>query len=128
MKKIGMMFFFIGFGLFAMAQNEKKEIETLSTEPTYVGDQEAMMKHIASNIKYPEVAVKNDVQGTVYTALTINEDGKIIDIRVLRGVSEELDLEAIRMIKSMPLWNPGTDADGNPITARVTLPIKFTLN
>lgn len=118
---------FMAFGLFAMAQTEVKTVDTELVEPSYVGGTEAMTKHISTNLKYPEDAVKDKIEGIVYTAITINEEGKLIDARVLRGVSESLDAEAIRVIKMMPDWNPGKDASGKPMMARITLPIKFSM-
>ncbi len=127
MKKIGITLLFVGLSLFSSAQNETVETPQ-NSDPTYVGGQEAMTKHISTNLRYPEDAVKSKTQGTVYASITINEEGRVIDVKILRGVSESIDLEATRVIKIMPNWKPAISAEGKPITSRVSLPIKFALN
>jgi TonB family protein len=128
MKKIGIMFLFIAIGLFSFAQNETEQDKKLKEEPSYVGGQQSMMEFIANNIKYPEEDLDSGASGTVFTQLLINDEGKVIEVEILRGVSKTMDLEAIRVIEAMPKWNPGKDLNGNPVKTTVTLPIRFALN
>lgn len=124
MKNIGLMLLFVAIGFTSFAQNETK----LREEPAFVGGQEGMMKFVAENIKYPEDALDSETSGTVYTQLLFNEEGKIIEVEILRGVSKSLDMEAIRVIEAMPNWKPAIDMEGNPVRATATLPIAFRMN
>ena len=83
-------------------------------------------KWVLKNTKYPEVARENGVQGKVFTALVIERDGSVTDIKIERGVDPLLDQEAIRVIKSMPKWKPAKQR-GKPVRCRFRLPITYTL-
>ena len=77
-------------------------------------------------MKYPAVAKENGIQGTVYVNFVVWKDGKIRDVKILRGVNKMLDDEAVRVVKAMPTWNPGKQR-GKPVSVSYNLPIKFTL-
>ena len=83
-------------------------------------------KWIAKNVKYPQIAAENNIQGKVFMNFVIEKDGSITDVKVLRGVDPALDKEAIRVIKSMPKWKPGKQR-GKPVRVSFNLPITFTL-
>lgn len=95
--------------------------------PEYPGGKEAMIKYLSTNIKYPEEARKNGVSGKVYVTFIIEKNGKVNDVRVLRGVSEELDKEAVSVISQMPDWNPGMQK-GQAVRVQYNLPIQFHLD
>jgi TonB family protein len=94
--------------------------------PEYPGGQPALMIFIRDNIKYPPEAAKANIQGTVTVKYVINTEGKVEDVTVVRGVDPSLDKEAIRVIKSLPDWNPGSQA-GVPRNVLYALPVKFSL-
>jgi len=94
--------------------------------PEFPGGNEALLKFITSNIRYPESAKKSKIEGRVYVGFDIDTDGSVINIKVLRGVNSELDAEAIRVIKSMPKWTPGKQR-GKAVRVNYTLPIMFSL-
>ena len=96
-------------------------VEDVPTFP--LGD---VSKWIAKNVKYPQIAAENGVQGKVFMNFVIEKDGSITDVKVLRGVDAALDKEAIRVIKSMPKWKPGKQR-GNPVRVSFNLPIVFQL-
>jgi TonB family protein len=77
-------------------------------------------------LRYPQSAVKNGIQGTVMVQFVIEKDGKVSDVRVVKGVDPELDDEAVRVIKASPKWKPGK-MDGNRVKAALTLPVEFRL-
>ncbi len=77
-------------------------------------------------LRYPQSAVKNGIQGTVMVQFVIEKDGKVSDVRVVKGVDPELDDEAVRVIKASPKWKPGK-MDGNRVRAALTLPVEFRL-
>lgn len=83
-------------------------------------------KWIAKNVKYPQIAAENNIQGKVFMNFVIEKDGSITDVKVLRGVDPALDKEVIRVIKSMPKWKPGKQR-GKPVRVSFNLPITFTL-
>lgn len=99
-------------------------VETMPEFPG--GGQEALFKFLQSEMKYPQVAKENGIQGTVFVNFVVGQDGKIRDVKVLRGVNKMLDDEAVRVVKAMPAWKPGKQR-GKPVSVSYNLPIKFTL-
>lgn len=87
---------------------------------------ESPNKWIAKNIKYPAEAITNKIQGKVFVQFVIEKDGSVSDVKVIRGVAPSLDAEAIRVVKSMPQWTPGTQK-GKAVRVSYTLPINFAL-
>lgn len=94
--------------------------------PEYPGGDAAMMKFLAENLKYPDMAKDNGVEGTVYIKFIVNSKGKISNAEVIKGIGSGCDEEALRVVKKMPQWNPGTQ-EGKPVDVYYTLPIKFKL-
>jgi protein TonB len=90
------------------------------------GGQEALFKYLQKEMKYPQVAKENGIQGTVFVNFVVGKDGKIRDVKVLRGVNKMLDDEAVRVVKAMPSWSAGKQR-GKPVSVSYNLPIKFTL-
>ncbi|MGE5424519.1 MAG: energy transducer TonB [Syntrophothermus sp.] len=108
-------------------QAAPKEIFTVVEEqPGYPGGDEARMKYLQENTKYPEEAKELGVQGKVFVTFVVEVDGSITDVRVLRGIGAGCDEEAVRVVKSMPRWIPGKQR-GVPVRVQFNLPIKFTL-
>ncbi len=83
------------------------------------------MQSIAETVSYPETAFNEGVQGRVFVAFTVSEDGTVQDVEIARSVSPELDAEAARAVKEVT-FEPGT-LDGTPVSVRMTLPITFKL-
>jgi protein TonB len=88
----------------------------------FPGGMVEMKKFIASNLKYPNREVS--YQGKVYVSFVVGKDGGIEDEKVFRGVSKELDAEALRVIRAMPNWIPAEN-NGKIVAAKVRLPISF---
>ena len=86
----------------------------------------ALMKFLSENVKYPKDAQDAKKEGRVIAQFVVTTDGSVADVKIVRGVYPSLDEEAIRVIKSMPKWKPGTQ-DGKPINVRYTLPVMFKL-
>ena len=95
--------------------------------PKFPGGMLALRKHLAFNIIYPEKARKAHVQGTVYIRFVILKDGDIGEVKVLRGVDHVLDAEAVRVVKTLPKFEPG-EQRGKKVKVWFSVPIKFTLN
>ena len=77
-------------------------------------------------LKYPQSAIVNGVQGTVMVQFIIEKDGKVTDVKVVKGVDEELDAEALKVVGASPKWKAGK-VGGAKVRASVTLPIEFRL-
>jgi Ca-activated chloride channel homolog len=95
--------------------------------PEFPGGEKALLKFLEDNIQYPQLAIENKIQGTVYIRFVVKEDGSVTDIHVLRGIGGGCDEEAIKVIRLMPKWIPGKQ-NGKPASVYFTLPIKFILN
>jgi len=94
--------------------------------PVFPGGEKAMYTYIGQNLIYPEQAKKEGIQGRVFVTFVVEKDGSITDVELLRGVSDELDQEALRVIKGMPKWTPGGQR-GKPVRVQYRMPIKFGL-
>ncbi len=94
--------------------------------PEFVGGTEELMNFLKQNIKYPKMARETGIAGTVLVQFVVGTDGKIYDLKILRGIGGGCDEEAIEVIKSMPNWNPGKQ-DGVTVPVLFQLPIKFSL-
>ncbi|MFT2008587.1 energy transducer TonB [Pontibacter sp. 13R65] len=94
--------------------------------PSFTGGEAAMFAYIGKNIKYPQQAIRAQIEGTVYVSFVVSKTGEISDIEVLRGLGAGCDEEAIRVIKSMPSWSPGKQ-NGRTVPVRYNIPIKYTL-
>ena len=97
--------------------------------PTFLGTSEPsafLEKWVYQYLKYPEKAVREGVQGRVVVDFVIEKDGKISDVRVIKGVSEELDAEAVKVISASPKWKPGR-VRGEKVRTSLSLPVEFRL-
>ncbi|MBQ6039068.1 MAG: M56 family metallopeptidase [Bacteroidaceae bacterium] len=100
--------------------------EIVEVMPIFPGGEAGMMKYLSDNIKYPEEAMKADIEGRVFTRFIVNEDGSVSDVEILRSVHPLLDAEAIRVVKAMPKWTPGK-VGGKAVKVRYSLPLVFRL-
>jgi protein TonB len=128
-----LLFIFLFFSSISFAQktNSKSTDAPLTIAeqmPSYKGGEQAMMKFIQQNIKYPEAERIAGISGTCYITFVVEKSGKLSSIRVLRGVEggKGCDKEAIRVISKMPKWNPGKQ-NGRFVRVQFNLPIKYTL-
>lgn len=94
--------------------------------PEFPGGITALVQFLSKNLKYPTVCKEQKIQGKVLMKFTVKSDGSISNIRVTKSVDPYLDKEAVRVVKSMPRWIPGTQ-DGKPVSVEYTLPITFKL-
>ena len=100
--------------------------DVTETMPQFPGGQEVLLKYLAANIKYPASAVKAKKQGRVIVTFVIQKDGSVAKARIARSVDPELDAEALRIVKAMPNWTPGTQ-DGKPVNVKYIIPVNFSL-
>lgn len=106
---------------------ETKIFTVVEQMPMYPGGDGALMGYLRDNIKYPTVAAENGVQGRVVVGFVVERDGSITDVKILRGVDPSLDREAMRVVKSMPRWNPGKQ-NGSAVRVKYQVPVSFRLN
>lgn len=96
------------------------------TMPYFPGGQELLLKYLAVNIKYPASAVKVKKQGRVIVTFIVQKDGSVTHAKIAKSIDPELDAEALRVVRAMPKWIPGTQF-GKPVNVKYTLPVKFSL-
>lgn len=91
------------------------------------GGQDQFRRYIAENLVYPQVAAENGISGRVFVQFTVKADGTVADAKIVRSADPALDNEAIRVVMSSPLWEPGSQR-GIPVNVAFTFPINFVLN
>ena len=94
--------------------------------PQFPGGEKALMEYIAKNLTYPQEARDKGVEGRVFIGMVIEKDGSVSNVKVLRGISQECDAEAVRVISSLPKWKPGK-MKGEPVQVSYQIPINFKL-
>ena len=95
--------------------------------PQYPGGPNEMMRYIQENIKYPQSAKDNKIEGRVFVTFVVEKDGSITNATVLRGIDKECDAEALRVVSSMPKWTPGQQK-GEVVRTQFTIPIIYKFN
>ena len=93
-------------------------------DPEFPGGWEAMNKYITDNLKYPRLALENNIQGRVYVTFTVEKDGSVSNVRILRDIGGGCGLEAKRVVESMPKWKPGKQS-GKVVRSQFNLPVNF---
>ena len=94
--------------------------------PQYTGGESALMKYVSENIKYPEKAKEDGIQGRVFISFVIEKDGSVSNVKVVRGIGGGCDEEAARVIAGMPKWQPGMQK-GKPVRVNYMMPVFFKL-
>lgn len=105
---------------------DEKVYDIVEEMPSFKGGAAAMAKYIDANKKYPVVATGIGVQGRVIVSVIIEKDGSLSNVSVAKSVDPSLDREAMRIVKSMPKWNPGRQ-NGRAVRVRLNIPIAFRL-
>ncbi|WP_279168726.1 energy transducer TonB [Muribaculum intestinale] len=105
---------------------ENKVFTAVEQMPQFPGGEAELMKYIQKNLKYPPVAMENNIQGRVVVQFVVTKTGKIGEVKVARGRDPDLDKEAVRVVKSLPDFIPGK-MNGQSVNVWYTLPITFKL-
>ena len=108
------------------ATDDSEVYNGVEVQPEYPGGINAMYEFIQKNLKYPESAKKKGIEGRVFVQFVVEKDGSLSSFQVLRGVSDDIDAEAVRVLKMMPNWKPGM-MNGKPVRVNFTMPFKFQL-
>ena len=128
--KVALMMFVLLFSFMtSTAQTKKNDMvfDVVEVMPQYPGGPIAMLKYIMENIKYPEQAMKEGIQGRVAVRFIVEKDGSISDVKPILSVHPLLNKEAVRVVESMPKWTPGKQ-NGKPVRVRFNVPVMFKLN
>ncbi|PJB16072.1 MAG: energy transducer TonB [Flavobacteriales bacterium CG_4_9_14_3_um_filter_32_8] len=105
---------------------EEEVFTIVESMPEFPGGTTKMMEYLRDNVKYPPAAKANGITGKVFVNFTIGKNGEIRDIKIIRGVHDLLDKEAIRVVKAMPTWKAGKQR-GKAVSVSFNLPINFVL-
>ena len=100
---------------------------TVDQMPEFPGGEQALMEFIAKSVVYPEEAKEKNISGRVFVSFVIEKDGSVNEVKVLRGIGGGCDEEAVRVIKSMPKWQPGK-MKGKPVRVSYQIPFNFKLD
>ena len=100
--------------------------EVLDANGSFIGGKTAYANYLRKNLKYPDQARRMGIEGKVYIQFLIEQDGSVVNAKVLRGISRDCDEEALRVISQSPAWHPATSKK-KPIKQRFIIPIVFKL-
>lgn len=109
------------------SHNKEGVFMVVDEPPEFPGGSEAMRKFIFDHLKYPTSARKRKVEGTVYVSFIIETDGSIAQVSIVKGMHQDCDREALRVIKSMPRWNAGKD-QGEYVRVKYVTPVEYSLS
>ena len=106
---------------------DNKPLRTVQQMPSFPGGKEALLKYLQNNLRYPEAAIDQNIQGTVLVEFVVNEDGSVSDVTPLKELGGGCTQEASRVIKAMPKWNPGKN-NGKAVKVYYKVPVTFRLS
>ncbi|MEP3386934.1 MAG: energy transducer TonB [Reichenbachiella sp.] len=114
---------------FEMVIEEEKAEEIfmiVEDKPEPKGGVKAFYQYVAENVRYPNKAREDKIQGRVFVQFVVNSKGQISDVVTVKGIGGGCDEEAVRIVSGAPDWNPGKQR-GKPVSVRMVLPITFKL-
>lgn len=106
---------------------KKKVVDRAEVMPEYEGGFEALYKFISKHVRYPKAPRNLGIEGTVYVSFVVDGNGKVRDVKVIRGIHRDCDAEAARVIGMLSKWKGGSQ-NGFPVDVRMVLPIRFQLH
>ena len=114
----------------APQQKQKEEEAPIHTvveqQPQFPGGEAALLAYVAKNIKYPAIAVEQEIQGTVQLRFVVEANGSIGDVQVVKSLESHCDKEAVRVVKSLPRFIPGKQ-QGRPVRVWFNLPVRYSI-
>ena len=116
-----------GVEVFTPVEQNPEYFDVVEQMPEFPGGAQALFGFVAKNIRYPKAAEDAGIQGRVIVTFVVMKDGSIGEVKVAKGVSPELDGEAVRCVKSMPKWKPGMQK-GQAVNVKYTMPLSFRLD
>jgi protein TonB len=133
MKKLIIMSLMAMFGFTTVnaqktvvAEKNQQVFDIVEQMPEYPGGLPALLDYLNQNVKYPEDAEKQKIEGRVLAVFVVETDGSISNVEVVKPVFPSLDAEAVRVLAAMPKWTPGKQS-GKLVRVKYTVPINFQL-
>lgn len=108
------------------AHDPKEPYTVVEEMPEFPGGNDALFAYIAKELKYPEQAIEEGIEGVVFVTFVVEADGKITGVKVIRGIGGGCDEEAVRVLRGMPNWKPGK-MGGKAVRVQYHLPIRYKL-
>jgi protein TonB len=105
---------------------EEPVYDFVSKKPEFPGGEEALMKYLVENLRYPRIALENNIQGIVVVRFVVDTEGRISSVEILKDIGGGCGAEAARVVSSMPNWIPG-EHNGVRVNVRFVLPVRFQL-
>lgn len=115
-----------GSGGIAEVDNQIYDARGIEVYPEFEGGMKGWTKFLQRNLRYPNLAQENEVQGRVMVSFVIERDGSISDVKLISGIGSGCDEEALRVIRKSPKWKPGQQ-NAQPVRVRYTMPLAFAL-
>lgn len=110
----------------SLEQAQEQITDSPEVMPEFPGGEDSLRKYLRSNLKYPEDGEKKKIQGTVTVIGIVETSGYLERVVVLRGIHPEADEEAVRLVRDMPRWQPGT-VQGKPVRTLMRIFVNFEL-
>ncbi len=107
-------------------EDEDKVFQVVQQKPEFPDGEKALLTFLAKNLKYPAIARENGIEGNVVVRFVVSKTGEVKNAEVLRRIGGGCDEEALRVVNSMPRWNPGKN-NGKAVNVTYTLPVRFKL-
>ncbi|MDB5285563.1 MAG: hypothetical protein JWR05_512 [Mucilaginibacter sp.] len=107
-------------------ENQKQIFTAVEQSPSFLGGDVEFQNYVVKNVRYPAKARENKTQGRVIVTFVVEPDGSLTNARVVRGIGDGADEEALRVIKASPKWLPGIQ-NGRKVRVQYTVPIQFSL-
>ena len=133
MKKLIRMSLMAIFGLTTVsaqktvvAQKNQQVFDVVEQMPEYPGGPSALIEYLSQNVKYPEDAKQQKIEGRVLATFVVETDGSVSNVEVVKPAFPSLDAEAVRLLSAMPKWTPGKQ-NGKVVRVKFTVPINFAM-
>lgn len=108
-------------------EKEEEIFVFVEENPSFPGGEEELYKYLRENIKYPQLARENNIEGKVFVQFVVEKNGSISNVKILKDIGSGCGAEAVRVVKAMPKWKPGKQR-GSAVRAQFSLPISFKLS
>lgn len=107
-------------------QEEVLDNEIVEQQANFPGGDGALQEYVRKHVKYPSIAVEQELQGTVMIRFMVGKDGSVSDVKVIKSLSKECDREAVRVVKTLPRFTPAR-MQGRPVPVYFKLPVRYVL-
>lgn len=109
-----------------VAEKNQQVFDVVEQMPEYPGGPSALIEYLSQNVKYPEDAKQQKIEGRVLATFVVETDGSVSNVEVVKPAFPSLDAEAVRLLSAMPKWTPGMQS-GKVVRVKFTVPINFSL-